>query len=89
MLRGVCSNARKVDIPGAKISQFTCVKEKMVWDNVVPKTIPFSVFQQIENIDRDYFTAEEQFYLDLYLFSFFMPVAWGIKMYVISHGNAF
>lgn len=71
MLRGVCSNARKVDLPGAKISQFTCVKEKMVWDNVIPKTIPFSVFQQIENIDRDYFTEEEQFYLDLYLFSFY------------------
>lgn len=71
MLRGVCSNARKVDVPGAKISQFSCVKEKMIWDNVVPKTIPFSVFQQIENIDRDYFTEEEQFYLDLYLFSFY------------------
>ena len=71
MLRGVCSNARKVDVPGAKISQFSCVKEKMVWDNVIPKTIPFSVFQQIENIDRDYFTEEEQFYLDLYLFSFY------------------
>lgn len=71
MLRGVCSNARKVDVPGAKISQFSCVKEKMIWDNVIPKTIPFSVFQQIENIDRDYFTEEEQFYLDLYLFSFY------------------
>lgn len=71
MLRGVCSNARKVDIPGAKIAQFACVKEKMAWDYVIPKTIPFSVFQQIENIDRDYFTEEEQFYLDLYLFSFY------------------
>lgn len=71
MLRGVCSNASKVDIPGAKISQFACVKEKMVWNNVIPKTIPYTVFQQIENIDRDYFTEEEQFYLDLYLFSFY------------------
>lgn len=71
MLRGVCSNASKVDIPGAKISQFACVKEKMVWNNVNPKTIPYTVFQQIENIDRDYFTEEEQFYLDLYLFSFY------------------
>lgn len=71
MLRGVCSNASKVDIPGAKISQFACVKEKMVWNNVIPKTIPYTVFQQIENIDRDYFTGEEQFYLDLYLFSFY------------------
>lgn len=71
ILRGVCSNARKLDIPGAKISQFACVKEKMVWNNVIPKTIPYTVFQQIENIDRDYFTEEEQFYLDLYLFSFY------------------
>lgn len=71
MLREVCSNASKVDIPGAKISQFACVKEKMVWNNVIPKTIPYTVFQQIENIDRDYFTEEEQFYLDLYLFSFY------------------
>lgn len=71
MLRGVCSNASKVDIPGAKISQFACVKEKMVWNNVIPKTIPYTVFLQIENIDRDYFTEEEQFYLDLYLFSFY------------------
>lgn len=71
MLKGVCSNASKVDIPGAKISQFACVKEKMVWNNVIPKTIPYTVFQQIENIDRDYFTEEEQFYLDLYLFSFY------------------
>lgn len=71
MLRGVCSNARKVDVPGAKVSQFSCVKEKMVWGHVTPKTIPYSVFQQIENIDRDYFTEEEQFYLDLYLFSFY------------------
>lgn len=70
-LRGVCSNARKADIPGAKISQFACVKEKMAWGNVTPKTIPYTVFQQIENIDRDYFTEEEQFYIDLYLFSFY------------------
>ena len=71
MLRGVCSNAQKVDVPGAKVSQFACVKEKLAWGNVVPKTIPYTVFQQIENIDRDYFTEEEQFYLDLYLFSFY------------------
>ena len=71
MLRGVCSNARKVDVPGAKVSQFACVKEKLAWGSVTPKTIPFAVFQQIENIDRDYFTEEEQFYLDLFLFSFY------------------
>lgn len=58
-------------LPGAKISQFKCAKEKMVYPNVEPKTIPFEVFQRIENIDRDYFTEEEQFHLDLFLFSFY------------------
>lgn len=71
VLRGICSNAMKDGVPGAKISQFKSVKEKMVYPNVVPKTIPFEVFQRIENIDRDYFTEEEQFYLDLFLFSFY------------------
>lgn len=70
MLRGVCSNARKVDVPGAKVSQFACAKEKLAWGSATPKTIPFAVFQQIENIDRDYFTEEKQFYLDLFLFQF-------------------
>lgn len=71
VLRGICSNAMKDGVPGAKISQFKCVKEKMVYPNVEPKTIPFEVFQKIENIDRDFFTEEEQFYLDLFLFSFY------------------
>lgn len=71
MLRGMCSNANKDGIPGAKISQFNVAKEKMVWGNVTPKTIPYEVFQKIENLDRDYFTEEEQFYLDLFLFSFY------------------
>lgn len=71
MLRGMCSNANKDGIPGAKVSQFNVAKEKMVWGNVTPKTIPYEVFQKIENIDRDYFTEEEQFYLDLFLFSFY------------------
>lgn len=71
MLRGMCSNATKEGIPGARISQFLVVKEKMVWNNVTPKTIPYEIFQKIENIDRDYFTEEERFYLDLFLFSFY------------------
>lgn len=71
MLRGMCSNANKDGILGARVSQFNVAKEKMVWGNVTPKTIPYEVFQKIENIDRDYFTEEEQFYLDLFLFSFY------------------
>lgn len=71
LLRGMCSNANKDGIPGAKVSQFNVAKEKMVWGNVTPKTIPYGVFQKIEEIDRDYFTEEEQFYLDLFLFSFY------------------
>lgn len=71
VLRGICSNALNDGVPGAKISQFKCAKEKMVYPNVEPKTIPFEVFQRIENIDRDYFTEEEQFHLDLFLFSFY------------------
>ena len=69
--RGIFSNANKRGIPGASIAPFSCMEAKMRIPEVIPKTIPYEVFQKIENIDRDYFTEEEQFYLDLYLFSFY------------------
>lgn len=71
MLRGICSNANKEGIPGARVSQFLAVKEKLLWDETTPKTLPYEVFRKIENIDRSYFTVKEQFYLDLFLFSFY------------------
>lgn len=69
--RGVCSNATRMGVPGASIAPFKVVEPKLKWGDVTPKTIPYEVFQKIENIDRDFFNEEEQFYLDLYLFSFY------------------
>lgn len=70
-LQAVCNHAIKMGIQGVNIAAFECVKGKMKTGKFVPKTIPYIVIQQIENIDKSLLTKHEQFHIDLFLFSFY------------------
>lgn len=68
---GVVYFATKMEIPGADLSIFTHIRPKMKPKQFVPRTLPLEVFAKIENIDRSLFTGLEQFYIDLFLFSYY------------------
>lgn len=68
---GVFYYANENGIPGADKKLFDCVKLQMRHQQYVPRTIPYEVFQQIEDIDRSLFSEKENFHIDLFLMSFY------------------
>lgn len=70
-LRAVCSYAARRKIPGANVEIFQCVGQKMKNNKFVPKTIPYSIIQQMESMDKGGFTRKQLFHIDLFLFSFY------------------
>lgn len=68
---GVFYYANESNIPGANKKIFDCVRLQMRHKQYVPRTIPYEVFQQIENIDRSLFTSKENFHIDLFLMSYY------------------
>jgi integrase len=69
---GVFYYADKMKIAGIDFSVFESRRELMKKNKkITPKTLPISVIKKIENIDRTLFSRIENFYIDLFLFSYY------------------
>jgi len=68
---GVFYYANEAAIPGVNIKIFDSVRLQMRSKQYTPKTLPFDVFQKIENIDRSSFSKTESLHIDLFLMSFY------------------
>lgn len=70
-LRATINYASKAKLPGVDTSAYLGVQNKMQAGKTKPKTIPFEIFQLIENIDRSKFTKKQQLNIDAFLFSYY------------------
>lgn len=83
-LKAVFNYAFKEQMPGANVNIFKCVEMKMMHKKFTPKALPYDIISKIENLDRADFTKTQQFYIDLFLFSFY---AGGIPNIDIAYLN--
>ncbi len=70
-LYGTCYYASKMNVPDVDFSAFEGTQHLMKEKEYKPKTLSRAVMAKIENIDRTLFSRIENFYLDLYLFSYY------------------
>lgn len=70
-LKAVFGYAFKEQMPGANLNIFKCVEMKMVHKKFIPKALSYDIIAKIEKMDRSGFTQTQQFYIDLFLFSFY------------------
>ncbi|NDW11265.1 phage integrase SAM-like domain-containing protein, partial [Dysgonomonas sp. 520] len=69
---GVFYYSAKMGQPDIDTSIFLCVKQHYKRNRkTTPKTIPYSIIEQIEEMDKSSFSDLEQFHIDLFLFSFY------------------
>ena len=70
-LYGICYYASKMNVPDIDFSAFEGTQHLMKSKDLKPKTLSRAVMSKIENIDRTLLSRTENFYLDLYLFSYY------------------
>jgi integrase len=63
--------AEKRHIPGADISVFACTNQKFKGVETIPATISLKLMRAMESIDRSLLSDEENYHLDLFLFSYY------------------
>lgn len=79
---GVFYYAHQLGMPGARVPVFDCVRLHMKEKPKPPRTIPVEVMERIECLDRSLFSARENLYIDLFLFTFY---AGGIAPIDLAH----
>lgn len=70
-LKAVCLYAKEQGVYNVNLNAFGSFKEKLKHRITTPKGVSPEVMQQIESFDRMLLTKKEQFYLDLFLFSYY------------------
>ena len=70
-LKAVCLYAKEQGVYNVNLNAFSSFKEKLKHRITTPKGVSPEVMQQIESFDRMLLTKKEQFYLDLFLFSYY------------------
>ena len=70
-LYGICYYASKMNVPDVDFSAFEGTQHLMKSKDLKPKTLSRATMSKIENIDRALFSRTENFYLDLFLFSYY------------------
>ncbi len=70
-LYGTCYYATKMNVPDVDLSAFEGTQHLTKSKDFKPKTLSRATMAKIENIDRTLFSRTENFYLDLYLFSYY------------------
>lgn len=70
-LYGICYYGSKMNVPDVDFTAFEGTQHLMKDKELKPKTLSRVVMAKIENIDRTLFSRIENFYLDLYLFSYY------------------
>ena len=71
LLRAVCNYARKQEMYGVDMEAFACLGDDIRWPETTSKAVSDKVIEKIANVDRTLFTAKENLYLDLFLFSYY------------------
>ena len=69
--KAVCLYAKEQGVYNVNLNAFGSFKEKLKHRITTPKGVSPEVMQQIESFDRMLLTKKEQFYLDLFLFSYY------------------
>lgn len=70
-LKAVCLYAKEQGVYNVNLNAFGSFKEKLKHRITTPKGVSPEVMQHIESFDRMLLTKKEQFYLDLFLFSYY------------------
>lgn len=68
---GVFYNANLMGQPYTDKKIFECVRPYFKRKENPPQTIPYGIITQIEDMDRSLFSYKENFWIDLFLFSFY------------------
>ncbi|MDR2005284.1 MAG: phage integrase SAM-like domain-containing protein [Prevotella sp.] len=85
-LHATFTYARKYNIYGVDLSVFEPVRDKFKSRFFIPKAVTDISMQLLENIDRSLLKRQEQFHLDLFLFSYYAGGISNIDICYLTRG---